>query len=185
MGARALIQRPFVATTFFGFMLAAPLVLLNPQSGSAVAGQMILRLFCTIQLTALWSFCTPMQDAVRAAARMAPLLQFFATSIAMTYHYIFITGMTLSEMLTARVSRQCGAIDKEGARTYIGASTAILFSKTAVLAHEVHDAMISRGLNCQRPTLAAHTPKAPRWAWVFGGTVILAVALLFGIIYAV
>jgi cobalt/nickel transport system permease protein len=183
--ATVLVQKPLVTTLFFGLILAAPSMLLNPGATGAYMGAvLILRLFCSIQMTTLWSYTTSWQDVLRTSRRV-PLLRFFTTSVTMTRHYIFVLGMTLSEMLTARLSRQAGRVDKAAARTYMGNGAAILFAKTTVFGQHVHDAMRSRGLECLPPPRTPKMRSRLNLVWLAGGAMFVLVALLTGVFHVV
>lgn len=160
------VRRVVGSVAFFGLALALPVSLqavtkgpvaisLGPISfsttGLSLAALLLSRLGASISLALLWILTTRSHRMVRSLQAIgAP--EGLVTALLLTYRYLFVLLETLSEMVTARTSRQVGSPDKEQARAYAGAGTAILFAKSLALTEELHQAMVSRGATLSKPS---------------------------------
>lgn len=151
--------RVFGAVAFFGLVVAIPLTLASVTPGSVafrafgvdisspglqLALAMLLRLGTGITLALLWSLTTPWHSLLGSLSSLGvphPLI----SAAALMYRYLFLLIETLGEMLQARTARLVGSCAKNEARTYWGAVTAVLFSKSLMLTEETHLAMVARG----------------------------------------
>jgi energy-coupling factor transporter transmembrane protein EcfT len=193
---KLLVVRPFTGSLFFGLVLAIPLSLASvtpgpvafalgsiqfSHTGISSAEILLLRIAACILISTLWTSTSSWSTTLTVLKRYRAT-ELFANCAALSYRFLHIASVTLSEMVTARISRQAGALRKDQARTYAGVGTAILFAKSMAHTEETHAAMRSRGSECI-PTLQDRRGVLPRFYLAVGGLAIL-VALTVGVAHA-
>lgn len=149
------LRRILVSVGVFGVAVALPIAFrsvtpgkpfygsLLSEPGIAMATLILLRMGVAIAITQLITATTRWDQLIRALrqARIPIQVLHWAT---LTYRYLFVVLDVQLEMLTARKSRQVGAISSQQAREFAGAGTGILFAKSLALSEETHLAMCSR-----------------------------------------
>ncbi|HWA83603.1 MAG TPA: cobalt ECF transporter T component CbiQ, partial [Fimbriimonadaceae bacterium] len=188
-------RRLAVVVVFFGMLAALPVAFAAVTPGPAWAGplsrpgielavRILLRLACGIGLAMLWTQTTRWNELVGALRRLG-LPHLFADGILLAYRYVFVVVQTLEEMVTARRSRQVGAIGKREARAYSGTGAAILFAKSYAFTDELHAAMRSRCFDHRAPVAEARRFSLADTLAVIGGLTALVLVAWLRMIHAV
>jgi cobalt/nickel transport system permease protein len=191
-------KRVVLTAAFFGLILAVPLALRSVSPGPiaiTVLGiklsqpgllqglQLLLRLSCGIGFALLLTSTTTQTQLVGALRRLR-LPTLFVTGLMLTYRYVFAIMDTMSEMVTARKSRQVGCITREQARLYSGSASAVLFAKSMAFSEESYQAMRSRLADFHPEVKNTKTKKVVNWVWATCLAAAVATVLFTGLIHA-
>lgn len=133
------------------------------SSGSISSALLIaLRLFTGVFTTMAWASSTKWSEVTNGLLR-ARVPSGIVESLSLTHRYVFVLAETLMEMLSARRSRQAGALRGSDVTAYAGAGSAILLGKSMALVEEVHMAMRARSPGLAKRREGAAKPKSKRW----------------------
>jgi cobalt ECF transporter T component CbiQ len=149
------------------------------SQGLTSAALIVTRVATSISVVVLLTLTTPWTRLL-AALRALLVPRIFILVLGMAYRYVFHLLVSVTEMYTARRSRQVGG-DPNGrsARAFVAASAGALFGKSHSMSEEVHMAMVSRGFTGDVRTLSTSRPGA-----LDGAAVVIAAAaaaLLIGV----
>ncbi len=145
-----------------------------------VAGGLIfiLRVGACVSLALLLTLTTSW-PALLKAFRLLFVPQIFIAVLEMTYRYIYVLLLTVSDMFAARQSRTVGRTSTSEQQRFISGAMGSLWTKAFNLSEEVHAAMLSRGYTGQPHTLTSLQMRQLDWFWT-AFTVIISLITLWG-----
>ncbi len=138
----------------------------------------VLRVGACVSLAVLLTLTTSW-PALMKAFRSLLVPQVFVTVLEMSYRYIYVLLMTVSDMFTARQSRTVGRTSTSEQRRFVSGAMAYLWEKAYDLSEEVHAAMISRGYTGEPRPLTRFQMQQLDWLWG-AFTVIISLITLWG-----
>ncbi|MGB9792822.1 MAG: cobalt ECF transporter T component CbiQ [Thermacetogeniaceae bacterium] len=124
----------------------------------------ILRVGACVSLAVLLTLTTNW-SALLKAFRSLFVPQVFVTVLEMTYRYIYVLLLTVSDMFAARQSRTVGRTSASEQRRFISGAMGTLWEKAFSLSEEVHAAMLSRGYTGEPRPLASFQMQQLDWLW--------------------
>lgn len=160
---------PLLVITDFGHPVhlgpwTFPEYLAITRQGAAGGLVFILRVGACVSLALLLTLTTRWPALLRAF-KLIYVPQVFITVLEMTYRYIYVLLLTVSDMFAARQSRTVGRTSTSEQRRFISGAMGSLWNKAFNLSEEVHAAMLSRGYTGQPRTLVRFQMRRLDWLW--------------------
>jgi cobalt/nickel transport system permease protein len=155
-------------------LVQLPLGLVITSTGAMTAMFLLLRVGTSVSAAVLLVLTTPWNSVLKALGVLR-VPDVFVLILGMTYRYIYLFLHTTNDMFLSRKSRIVKRMSGAEERHLIAASAGTLLSRSLHLSGEVYLAMQSRGFRGYPRTM--DTWKMRRLDWLWGGTMILVVAV--------
>lgn len=147
------------------------------SSGLHIFLLLLLRAETAVTITLAVVFTTPWPKLL-AGLRTLKVPSLVVALIGTTYRYVILLLESALEMMQSRRSRLVGPLPPRERRRLLIATGGVLFSKSAALSQEVHDAMISRGFRGQTYLLSEQRITT-RDSIVMAAAALLSLAVMF------
>jgi len=172
----AFYGRAIPAAALFGFLLSAPAMLniITPGSvviplidfaqvrefwiytipaqlgitaeGFRVCAVITLRVLASVSVSLLVLFTTSFADIIRAL-KIFRVPDVVLLIISLTYKYLYIFALMLSDMYQAKKARMVSGVTSEKFRSWSAGRMGYIFRKTQTRCDDIYRAMMSRGFN--------------------------------------
>lgn len=155
-----------------------PEALAITRQGSLGALGLLLRVGACVSLALLMTLTTRW-PALLKAFRSLRVPQVFTAVLEMTYRYIYVLLVNVTDMFLARQSRMVGRASSKEERLFLAGAMGSLWNRAYNLSEEVHLAMLARGYTGEPRTMAVFKVQTLDWLWV-GFTVLTSAFCLWG-----
>lgn len=136
----------------------------------------VLRVGACVSLAVVLTLTTRW-PALLKAFRSLFVPQVFVTVLEMSYRYIYVLLLTVSDIFTARQSRTVGRTSASEQRRFISGAMGSLWEKAFNLSEEVHAAMLSRGYTGEPRPLTSYQMQRLDWLWSLFAVIISLITL--------
>jgi cobalt/nickel transport system permease protein len=144
---------------------ALPDALAITSTGLIVASRFLLRSLSCVTLV-LVLVATTDASALLNALRRLGMPRVFGMVLTMSHRYLVVVLRVAEEIHLAKLSRTITAGPLRHEQRWVAAGIGILFRRTHQLAHEVHEAMLSRGYDGDLQVGARPRLQIRDWIWL-------------------